>query len=185
MNDQDEPDEMTEAMRHEILGYMDSLAAQGLRILALASRPHNGSTDDIIETDRDEIESDLVFRGLVGIYDPPRVESAPAVQACHDAGISVHMLTGDYPGTAKAIAEEVGILPTRLDRLGKDVAGAAIMLATVFDAMSDTDIDALPILPFVIARCTPSTKVRMIKALHRRKKFVAMVTNPLIACPYA
>jgi magnesium-transporting ATPase (P-type) len=87
------------------------------------------------------------------------------------------MLTGDHPGTAKAIASEVGILPKRMDMLSKNVSDAAVMLAGRFDNMSDGEIDSLPILPIVIARCTPNTKVRMIEAIHRRKKFVAMVTH--------
>ncbi|EEY17441.1 sodium transport ATPase [Verticillium alfalfae VaMs.102] len=95
------------------------------------------------------VECDLVFRGLIGLYDPPRPESAPAVRQCHEAGISVHMLTGDHPETAKAIAIE-------------------------FDGLSDEEVDRLPVLPLVVARCAPSTKVRMIEALHRRKRFVAM-----------
>jgi Na+-exporting ATPase len=48
------------------------------------------------------------------------------------------------------------------------------MLASVFDRMSDAEIDNLPVLPLVVARCAPSSKVRMVEALHRRKKFVAM-----------
>ena len=55
-----------------------------------------------------------------------------------------------------------------------------IMTATEFDNLSDAQVDKLPILPLVIARCAPNTKVRMIEALHRRKRFCAMVR----ACIY-
>ena len=161
LGDRGEPSEMTETMQQKIFGHMNTLAAQGLRVLALASRSYDGPTDGIHDNHRGNFEVNLVFRGLVGIYDPPRVESASAVQACHDAGISVHMLTGDHPGTARAIASEVGILPKRMDMLSKTVSEAAVMLASRFDSMSDREIDSLPILPMVIARCTPNTKVRM------------------------
>ncbi|KAG8623595.1 hypothetical protein KVT40_008571 [Elsinoe batatas] len=120
--------------------------------------------------------SDLVFRGLIGLYDPPRAESAPAVRQCHEAGIEVHMLTGDHPETAKAIAIEVGILPSqdRMKRIPRDVAEKLVMAVSDFDKLSDDEIDELPTLPLVVARCAPSTKVRMIEALHRRGRFCAM-----------
>ncbi|KAK6360009.1 Na+ ATPase [Orbilia brochopaga] len=170
----DETSEMTDEVRGEILEQMESLAALGLRVLALASREY---TDDIHEgedIDRSTVECNLTFRGLIGLYDPPRPESAPAVRKCHEAGIQVHMLTGDHPGTARAIAFEVGILPSRMERLSKDVADAMVMTASQFDKLSEEEIDKLPVLPLVIARCAPNTKVRMIEALHRRKKFCAM-----------
>merc|ERR1712169_136468 len=96
------------------------------------------------------------------------------VRSCHEAGISVHMLTGDHPETAKAIAIEVGILPSRMGEVAKDIADAMVMTATSFDALTDDQVDDLPVLPLVIARCAPSTKVRMIEALHRRERFCAM-----------
>jgi magnesium-transporting ATPase (P-type) len=67
-----------------------------------------------------------------------------------------------------------------MDRVSADMAKAMVMTATQFDALSDAEIDELPVLPLVIARCAPNTKVRMIDALHRRKKFVAMVSTSLL-----
>ncbi|KAK4150453.1 hypothetical protein C8A00DRAFT_36950 [Chaetomidium leptoderma] len=166
--------EMTEEFREQILRNMEVFATLGLRVLALASRKLDAGMDANEDTDRNVVEQDLTFLGLIGLYDPPRPESAPAVRECHEAGISVHMLTGDHPETAKAIAIEVGILPKRMDRVSADVARAIVMTATAFDALSDQEVDELPVLPLVIARCAPSTKVRMIDALHRRKRFVAM-----------
>lgn len=178
-SDSETPIEMTDDYRHHILRNMEVFAALGLRVLALASRTLDTKTEIANEdTDRNEIERDLTFRGLIGLYDPPRAESAPAVRECHEAGISVHMLTGDHPETAKAIAIEVGILPKRMERIGAEVAKAMVMTAAQFDALSDDEVDQLPVLPLVIARCAPSTKVRMIDALHRRGRFVAMVSSP-------
>ncbi|KAF2841503.1 Na(+)/Li(+)-exporting P-type ATPase [Patellaria atrata CBS 101060] len=166
--------EMTEDIQNDILENMEALAALGLRVLALASKVYTSPVTEGKEIDRNGIEDDLIFRGLVGLYDPPRPESAPSVAACHEAGISVHMLTGDHPGTARAIAKEVGILPSRMSEISKDVAESMVMTASNFDKLSDEEIDALPLLPLVVARCAPNTKVRMIEALHRRKKFAAM-----------
>ena len=83
------------------------------------------------------------------------------------------MLTGDHPETAKAIAIEVGILPSvdRMERISADVSKALVMTASEFDSLSDEQVDELPVPPLVVVRCAPSTKVRMIEALHRRCRF--------------
>lgn len=169
-----EPSEMTEEYQNQILENMEGLAKLGLRVLGLASREYNETYTDGEEIDRSKVENNLTFRGLIGLYDPPRPESAPSVKSCHEAGIEVHMLTGDHPGTARAIAAQVGILPPRTADLSQRVIDAMVMTAAQFDKLTDDEIDNLPVLPLVIARCAPNTKVRMIEALHRRKKFCAM-----------
>lgn len=166
--------EITDADTRAILANMEALASQGLRVLAFASKTWRGSSKITAQPERSLVEQALIFQGLIGLYDPPRPESAGAVKECHHAGISVHMLTGDHPGTASAIATQVGILPPSLKTISKDVSDAMIMTATQFDKLTDEDVDRLPVLPLVIARCSPNTKVRMIDALHRRKRFVAM-----------
>jgi P-type Na+/K+ transporter len=158
-----------EEKRRVLLKNMETLASQGLRVLAVGSR----STDDI-PAERADVEKDINLLGLVGLYDPPRAESASAVAECHVAGINVHMLTGDHPATARAIAMQVGIIPIDIHKFAPDVVSSMVMTAQTFDRMSDEEIDNLPVLPLVIARCAPNTKVRMIEALHRRKAFCAM-----------
>lgn len=168
------PSDLAEA---DVLANMESLARRGLRVLALASKPIRSITEQEASQGllkREEFESDLLFRGLVGIYDPPRPESRPSVFKCHQAGIGVHMLTGDHPETARAIAGEVGILPSRMELLREDIARGMVMAAHDFDHLTDDQIDQLPQLPLVVARCAPNTKVRMIDALHRRGRYVAM-----------
>jgi Na+-exporting ATPase len=168
------PIELTDAIKDQILKHMEALAKQGLRVLALASKEWSTPFGKGRAYDRTEVESDLNFLGLIGLYDPPRPESADAVRRCHQAGISVHMLTGDHLGTAQAIAKQVGILPPQMDISPPSVADAMVMTAAKFDKLSDQELDDLPVLPLVIARCTPSTKVRMIEALHRRGCFASM-----------
>ena len=171
----DEIIDFPESVREEVLKNMVAMASLGLRVLALASRTDfRHINENEAELERSEFEENLVFRGLVGLYDPPRPESAPSVRSCHQAGIGVHMLTGDHPETARAIALEVGILPSRINEIAADVAKTMVMAAHDFDKLTDDEIDKLPLLPLVIARCAPQTKVRMIEALHRRKAFVAM-----------
>lgn len=171
----DEIKELTDDVKEDTLKNMEALARLGLRVLALASRTGFSHVElNEAELERGEFEQDLIFHGLIGLYDPPRPESAPSVRMCHEAGISVHMLTGDHPETARAIALEVGILPSRMSEVASDVARTMVMAASDFDKLTDQEIDNLPILPLVVARCAPQTKVRMIEALHRRKAFVAM-----------
>ena len=167
---------ISDEFKDKVLGNMEALAQQGLRVLAFARRElsdREARTGG--ELSRDEVESKMTFQGLVGIYDPPRPESKGAVATCQRAGIDVHMLTGDHPGTARAIAMQVGIIPKDVGRhYSSDVVDHLVMTAPQFDKLSDDEIDRLPVLPLVIARCAPQTKVRMIEALHRRKRFCAM-----------
>ncbi|KAG0296682.1 Na+ ATPase [Linnemannia gamsii] len=151
---------------------MTILAEKGLCVLTLAYRKFDPQPDvDLVHgLSREETESNMVFLGLVGIYDPPRAESRPAVLQCYEAGIRVHMLTGDHPSTAAAIAKEVAIIPEDVPVLNNPL----IMTAAQFDSMEDDEIDRLVELPRVVARCSPNTKVKMIAALHRRNLFASM-----------
>jgi len=85
--------------------------------------------------------------------------------------------------TARAIAKEVGIIPHNLSILGAEVADSAVMNATDFDKMTDDEMDVMEQLPRVIARCAPDTKTRMIEALRRRGKFVAMTGDGVNDAP--
>ncbi|OBZ88125.1 Calcium-transporting ATPase 3 [Choanephora cucurbitarum] len=156
----------SEELHDLILPKVEKLADGGLRVLSLAYKPVKSTGDEQFE--REDVEQNMIFLGLVGIYDPPRAESKDAVEKCHKAGIAVHMLTGDHIATARAIAKEVGIIPVDGSR------DNLVMAAQTFDKLSEERIDELPELPLVIARCSPDTKVKMIEALHRRKCIVAM-----------
>ncbi|KAJ5972919.1 ATPase P-type K/Mg/Cd/Cu/Zn/Na/Ca/Na/H-transporter [Penicillium vulpinum] len=170
-----DPVPITDEIRDDILQNMEALAKEGLRVLAMAGRENtNPAPEGGDPLPREAVEKNLSLYGLIGLYDPPRPETAGAIAQCYKAGISVHMVTGDHPGTARAIAAQVGIIPANMDMIAKDVADAMVMTASQFDKLTEDEIDALPTLPLVIARCAPNTKVRMIDALHRRGRFVAM-----------
>ncbi|RVX70397.1 hypothetical protein B0A52_05896 [Exophiala mesophila] len=175
--DKGETIDFSDSLKEKTLEVMEALASQGLRVLALASRDYDARGGRRASRDgpppREEIERDLTLRGLIGLYDPPRPESATAVKRCHRAGIKVHMLTGDHPETASAIAKQVNILPD-MSKVSAKVAKSMVMTAKEFDKYSDSELDQLPVLPLVIARCAPNTKVRMIEALRRRDAFMAM-----------
>ena len=157
----DRAEEMTAARKESIEDQMSLLAEQGLRVLAIARKFTDKEIQEHSSVDRSDVEKDLCLLGLAGLYDPPRLETKTAVQNCTTAGIKVCMLTGDHPSTATAIAREVGIIPRNMSTLSKDVADAMVKPATEFDKLTDAEIDALPTLPFVIARCAPETKVSL------------------------
>jgi potassium/sodium efflux P-type ATPase len=184
--------QLDESTRTEILENMEAMASHGLRVLAFASKTYEGilPDPDIEDEDGDgvprgEAESDLILHGLIGIYDPPRPESKPSVLAFQKAGITVHMVTGDHVATARAIATEVAILPpaSELHLLSAETLDTLVMPASDFDALADAQLDALPQLPLVVARCAPSTKVRMIDALHRRGRYCAMTGDGINDAP--
>lgn len=167
--------DLTEEFKDRILENMESLASTGLRVLAMGMRSMTSAeVEQGTELDREDVEKEMTFLGLIGLYDPPRPETSGAVEVCKRAGIEVHMLTGDHPGTAKAIALDVGIVPRNTKNMSNAELDALVMTATQFDRLSEEEIDALPQLPLVIARCAPQTKVRMIEALHRRGRLCAM-----------
>ncbi|KAJ4293420.1 hypothetical protein N0V90_008703 [Kalmusia sp. IMI 367209] len=160
--------DITKDKEKEINAMAENMAKDGLRVLCIAHKILPLGSD---VSQREVVEKDLNFIGMVAIYDPPRPESKNAVRGCQDAGITVHMLTGDHPATAEAIARDVGILDASLPR---GQVGKAVMIARAFDALSQQEVDAMERLPLVVARCSPSTKVKMVEALHRRKQFCVM-----------
>lgn len=161
---------MSEGMSRIVREIADRMAGEGLRVLCIAFKRVPVNREDQVSP-RSAAESKLEFGGLVGLYDPPRVETAAAVRKCQMAGITVHMLTGDHIKTATAIASEVGILD-RVAAISKP--GRLVMAADEFDKLTDAEIDAIDELPLVIARCSPATKVRMVEAMHRRQAFCVM-----------
>ena len=173
---------MSEERKQKVLEQMTTLAEQGLRVIAVARQVLDNYPPGF-EIPREEVETGLTLLGLAGLCDPPRLETKDAVKECTTAGIKVHMLTGDHPSTASAIAKEVGILPRNMGSVSAEVASSLVKTAAEFDGMTDAQIDALPMLPLVIARCAPNTKTRMIAALHRRKAFAAMTGDGVNDAP--
>ncbi|KAF4602743.1 hypothetical protein EYR40_005960 [Pleurotus pulmonarius] len=156
---------LTPEVKERILAKAEELASQGLRVISIGQKRIDSAIAR--EISREDSEKEHTFLGLVGIFDPPRPETLGAVRACKAAGIVVHMLTGDHITTARAIAEAVEII-------SPDAPKSAVMTAAEFDHLTDKEIDALPELPLVIARCAPETKVRMIHAGKRRGKHMSM-----------
>ena len=98
--------QVSPADRAEIATAAERMAADGLRVLAVAYRRLPGWAGD---TSVDATEDSLTFLGLAGLIDPPRAEVLEAVRVCRQAGIVPVMITGDHPATALAIARHLGI----------------------------------------------------------------------------
>lgn len=164
---------LDEAALDRIAAATAEMAGRGLRVLALALRRDLPLRHrELHEYEREEVERDLTFAGLVAVRDPPKPESAPAVLESQQAGIRVRMLTGDHRDTAVAIAREIGILPADVDPAA--LPAGTVVTGPVLDKMSDAELDAMPELPLVVARSSPQSKVTMVEALHRRGAVVAM-----------
>jgi len=148
----------------------ESLAAEGLRVIAVATRtglPH--ATDTLSLAD---IEGQLVLLGLLGLIDPPREEAVAAVAECQAAGIRVKMITGDHAATASAIARQVGLLGA-----DKVITGAEL------DTMDDATLRARAWESDVFARTSPEHKLRLVEALQAEGAVVAMTGDGVNDAP--
>jgi Ca2+-transporting ATPase len=152
------------------LAQADALAARGLRVLAFAQRRVAAADAD---ADVETHESDLVYLGMVGLLDPPRAEAAAAVAQCRSAGIVPVMITGDHPGTARAIAVRLGILGED----GRVVGGSELA------AMSDAALAQQVASIRVYARADPAQKIRIVEALQAASQFVAMTGDGVNDAP--
>jgi cation-transporting ATPase I len=137
---------------------VDELARRGLRVLAVAEREASSRAD--LAEDR---VARLAFRGLLALSDPVRAEAKAAVVGLREAGIEVVMVTGDHPTTAASIAAELEILD-----------GGDILTGPELDALDDAALAGRLPGVSVFARVSPSHKVRIVAALQRAGRVVAM-----------
>jgi len=148
---------------------VETMADQGLRVLAVARRDWTGPAPD-----RDHAEAPgLTLLGLVGLLDPPRPQVAAAVAACHASGIRIHVVTGDNGRTATEIARRVGIHADR------------VIDGTALDALTDPELDTLLAgdEEFVFSRAAPEAKLRIADALHQGGNVVAMTGDGVNDAP--
>jgi len=142
------------------------MGSNALRVLGLAYKKHH------LE-DRDALESDLVFVGLVGMIDPPRKEVAGAVATCSKAGMTAIMITGDHLDTAVAIASQIGIYK----KGDKAITGAELDKLTDEEFLRDLKKYK------VYARVSPENKVRIVNAYKTFNIIVAMTGDGVNDAP--
>jgi Ca2+-transporting ATPase len=162
---------MTDDDRKRITAQNTSMAGRALRVLGSTFRDLNHSAP--AQLSAENVEHDLVFVGLTGMYDPPRTEAKVAVAKCYAAGIRVVMITGDHPHTALAIARELGI--ARDD----SVALSGLEL----DKLDDQELAARTAQAAVYARVTAAHKLRIIRAWKATGAVVAMTGDGVNDAP--
>ncbi len=146
------------------------IARRGQRTLAIAKMPTSNGNRTLRF---DEVESDLILLGVVGIIDPPRQEAIDAVAHCHEAGIQVKMITGDHAETALAIACQMGIT----DKAHHALTGAQL------EQMDDEQLQQEVLSCDVFARASPEHKLRIVEALQAQQKVVAMTGDGVNDAP--
>ncbi|MDQ1312489.1 MAG: HAD-IC family P-type ATPase [Methanothrix sp.] len=158
---------LTEEDKRAILAEADEMAANALRVLALAWKPI--SITDPVEVNC--MESGLIFAGLTGMMDPPRKEVPEAIRISKMAGIRTVMITGDHRLTARAIGRELGI------------GNGEVIEGVQLDRMSSEDLREHIDDVSVFARVTAEHKVRIVEALKARGHIVAMTGDGVNDAP--
>jgi Ca2+-transporting ATPase len=151
-----------------IMKTIESMASRSLRVLALAYRPTE-KKGKLTEYD----EKDLIFIGLIGMIDPPRPEVKAAIENCQRAGIRTIMITGDFPGTAKAIGKELGLLRPE----------GLLLTGTDLDNLSQEELIKIIDKVDIFARVNPYHKLTVVKALKQRGEVVAMTGDGVNDAP--
>lgn len=160
--------EITEDDIKKISATNMEFSKNGLRVLAITYRKFDQEKVLMLED-----ENDLIFLGLISMMDPPRVESAKAVEECIQAGIIPIMITGDHKITAMAIARRIGILTDD----SQAVEGSMI------DYLTDEQLKQFVADKRVYARVSPEHKIRIVKAWQERGNIVAMTGDGVNDAP--
>ncbi|MGE3780918.1 MAG: cation-translocating P-type ATPase, partial [Pirellulaceae bacterium] len=156
-------EELDADQREAILSAARDMAATAHRVLAIATRRG---------VSLEESERDMTLLGLVGMIDPPRPEARSAIETCKQAGIRVVMITGDHPLTARAVAQELGLLTSDRVVTGKEL-----------DGMSETELAEQVRDIQVYARVSPAHKLRVVTALQDRGEIAAMTGDGVNDAP--
>jgi Ca2+-transporting ATPase len=165
---QDKRRTMTEEVRKRIMAATDTMTQDALRVLGVAYREVQKASEDV-----EALEKDLTFVGLIGMMDPAREEVKPALQKAAHAGIRTIMITGDYPNTARAVAESIGLLQ----------AGHKVLTGSDMDRMSDVILGNEIKQVDVFARVSPQHKMRIVNALQSDGEVVAMTGDGVNDAP--
>ena len=157
------------AAQAKIAAAVDAMAAGGLRVLGVAQARFVGDAWPALEHD-----FEFEFVGLLGLADPLRAEVVDAVTQCRSAGIRVVMITGDYPATARAIAEAAQIDVSQSEQLlsGDELA-----------QLDDEQLCERMKRVSVCARIAPAQKLRIVQALKRSGEIVAMTGDGVNDAP--
>ncbi|HBR22254.1 MAG TPA: ATPase, partial [Nitrospiraceae bacterium] len=168
---------MDEKIRRRINDEYHSMMDRGLRVLAFAYKEMDDSYKLKVKSEKLEnleLESEMVFAGLVGLEDPPRPEVPEAIRKCHEAGIKVIMITGDASRTAVAIAKEIELVK----------GNPVVIEGNEFIRMSDKELrEKLSEKEVIFARMTPKHKMRVVSILKEEGEVVAVTGDGVNDAP--
>jgi len=168
------PDGTTPLDKAVVAAAAEKMAADGLRVLAVAYRRWSNWAGD---AGADAAEDALTFLGLAGLIDPPRAEVSEAVRICRRAGVVPVMITGDHPATALAVARHLGIVSNIPPHAERVITGPELA------AMPQHDLEEQVKKTRVYARVDPAQKLRIVEALQKQGEFVAMTGDGVNDAP--
>jgi P-type Ca2+ transporter type 2C len=166
----DQPRPLTSELRQQIMVANDAMTEDALRVLGVAYRVVPEIPD---LSDPEAAEQELIFAGLLGMIDPARPEVVSALQTAREAGIRTIMITGDYPNTARAIAEDIHLLQP----------GHQVLSGAELDEMTDAELQQQVQTTDVFARVSPEHKLRIVEALRAGGQVVAMTGDGVNDAP--
>ncbi|MEC4892619.1 MAG: cation-translocating P-type ATPase [Oscillatoria sp. PMC 1051.18] len=156
--------------RDRILENNDRMAGRGLRVLGFAYKAIKQIPD---ATEAETNEKELTWLGLVGMLDAPRPEVKLAVAKCRAAGIRPVLITGDHQLTAVAIAQQLGIAD----------ANSHVLTGVHLSQLSQSELEQQVDSVTIYARVSPEHKLRIVQALKKQGKFVAMTGDGVNDAP--
>ncbi|MHB1421396.1 MAG: calcium-translocating P-type ATPase, SERCA-type, partial [Bacillota bacterium] len=161
---------MSAEMRREIIVQNENMARQALRVLGLGFQEIPPGTGDDHWA---ELEKGLVFAGLAGMIDPPRPSAVKAIATCRQSGIKVVMITGDHQATARAVAQELGLMND----------GRKVVTGAELDQLTEEELVAGIEDIAVFARVSPRHKLQIVRAFKQRGHVVAMTGDGVNDAP--
>ena len=150
---------------------LNEMTGKALRVLGFAYRKL-GPEEDL--EDKESLEKNLVFAGLVGMMDPPREEAKQAIAQAKKAGIKVVMITGDHKDTAVAIAREIELT---------DNEEIVALTGSDLDQLSDQEFENMVDDVRVYARVFPEHKVRIVETLKKKGHIASMTGDGVNDAP--
>ena len=154
--------------QNAVLHQVEVFASEGMRVLGFAEKRF-----DRAALDMEDCAQGFEFTGLQAMIDPPRTEVIDAIRVCHQAGITVKMITGDHPVTAEAIGRQLGLLQQ----------GQSAMQGRELDGLSEIELQSAVMSTNVFARVAPEHKIQLEQALQAQRHVVAMTGDGVNDAP--
>ena len=160
---------LSETEKKQIISESEKMGQAALRVIAFAYKELKDEQKDISHKDL----SGLKFLGLAGMIDPPRREAIETIKICNEAGLRTIMITGDYGLTASAIAQQLGIVPGRIEVCTGEEVGR----------MDEQQLQAKVSACSVFARISPDQKLKIVSSLQKLGKIVAVTGDGINDAP--